>query len=106
MSMKYIPWALVLLLTILLILVWRNGNVQPPPFHEPLLAAKVPAAAPPAARSWSKMDFYEQAAQDSAKFQAVIKADQQAVVSKDTSSMRVYKSLSHLRQALQTPPPP
>lgn len=103
---RVIPWIFVFVLSVLVIFLWKDRNVQPQPVATRPTLAQVPAATPPANHSWSKMDFYEQAAQDSAKYLASMKTDQQATVGRDTATVHLQKSLSHLRQVLQTPAPP
>lgn len=103
---RVIPWIFVFVLLVLVVLLWKDRGIQPQTTSLHPLMAQVPAAAPPSSHSWSKMDFYEQAAQDSAKYMAAIKTDQQATVPRDTSAAHLQKSLAHLRQVLQTPPPP
>lgn len=103
---RFIPWVLVAILLVLVIVLWKDRSIPPQPTSEHPLVAQVPAAAAPSSHAWSKMDFYEQAAQDSAKFMAAIKTDQQVAINRDTAAEHLQKSMSHLRQVIQTPPPP
>lgn len=105
-KLRILLWAPIVLLPLITLLAWVAGvgRETPTPSHQ--ANRQLPAPAPPPVHAWGKLDFYEQAARDSAKFTEAIRADQARPTVRDTAEAKVYASLAHLQAALDAPPKP